>query len=293
MNKVAVVIGNGNIGSLVGVSMAEKFPGSIYFVGSKGLLSHDVPYIRFGKEGLTKFPLPPKLPIQADVIFLAVKAYQIPLVLRDFSIVVKDGAPIISLCNGYVREELDELKARFPKAVIRQGMATFGAKIPDDGIRRFTEKGGIFWGPFGDNAPATEIESTIVRDNQAFGFTFDMEVENRIRQKWLFNVAVNTLCGEKRLAKNRETLNHYPTLKQYFDEAYHCADGLWGPWAKPYEKSFEECLRLVDETGENENSMACDVRLGRKTESEYLAGVCARDAKAHPGLAQAHRKVSN
>ena len=40
-----------------------------------------------------------------------------------------------------------------------------------------------------------------------------------------------------------------------------------------YDKLFEEMVCLISSTANNENSMARDLRLNRKTENDYLAGL--------------------
>lgn len=101
---------------------------------------------------------------------------------------------------------------------------------------------------------------------------------------------INTLCVVGRLPRNGALLKDLPTLTRTFDEAYALGESLWGPWAEDRKTLEQGVLSLIRNRSAHENSMARDVRLGRKTESLFLAGL-ATDPKRFPLLTALHARV--
>ena len=64
-----------------------------------------------------------------------------------------------------------------------------------------------------------------------------------------------------------------------------------GDWPLAREDLYAAMLQLIEATASNENSMARDVRLGRPTESSFLAGL-AQDQRAYPLLTSLHAEIS-
>jgi ketopantoate reductase len=103
------------------------------------------------------------------------------------------------------------------------------------------------------------------------------------------------LAGAYRLSRNADAL-----LQSDFDplchEVYLLGLGFWPDWAGQEEFLKAKLKGLIAMTSENENSMAVDVRLGRKTESEFLSGYVMMEENAQirfPRLYALHQKLLN
>ena len=89
--------------------------------------------------------------------------------------------------------------------------------------------------------------------------------------KWLLNTCLNTLCGAYQLSTNGQALNFKTELNQLYLEAIE--------WLKNqgYEQSsimsFDQLISKTKDVAHNSNSMFVDLSKGRRTESQYLAGV--------------------
>ena len=101
---------------------------------------------------------------------------------------------------------------------------------------------------------------------------------------------INTLAAARRLPCNGDILADLPMLTAVFTEAWELGKTLWGSWPMKKDETYQALLRLIDATAKNENSMARDVRLGRRTESDYLAGL-AKDTRCFPLLTSLHRQL--
>jgi ketopantoate reductase len=109
------------------------------------------------------------------------------------------------------------------------------------------------------------------------------------RRKWLYNTVINSLTAAKRMARNGDLLADLPTLAAVFDEAFKLGESRWQRWPLPRAELYAGLVALIEATADNENSMARDVRLGRRTETEYLAGLAP--ASGYPMLNSLHQTI--
>jgi len=85
-----------------------------------------------------------------------------------------------------------------------------------------------------------------------------------------------------------------PMLTAVFGEAYQLGEELWGPWSFARSDLFAAMVKLIEDTASNENSMAADVRNGRKTESLFLAGLAVdKDSSRYPLLSSLHARIQS
>lgn len=226
--------------------------------------------------------LRPMIPVDLPVVFFCVKAFQLADALKEQASLWSDDVPFITLSNGFIADEIESCRSALGARHIRWGMTTMGAAFKDNGaLHVFSEGASTSWGPFQSpkNAiPVTETitsaESTLLSSQPSW--TWQDDVTPTVRRKWIFNTVLNTMCGALRLSSNGKLVNHRTLADAVLDEACELAKELWPHRANDLESV--ESLRahfwqLVHKTSENENSMARDARLGRRTESAYLAGM--------------------
>ena len=75
--------------------------------------------------------------------------------------------------------------------------------------------------------------------------------------------------------------------------AHALAGELWPEWKPAAPELWQNLLRLIAATADNENSMAADVRLGRRNEAAVLSGLVnkARDPQRYPLLLAYDQKL--
>lgn len=275
--SLCLVIGNGAIGTAI-ASRLHFLGFNPSFVGRKGPI-----YFKSRFEGWGKVTYLEIKPLsQADlsdvkIVFITVKSYDLAGALARYLPYIPKGIPIIPLCNGAIEDIIASTSKQFPRFKWRLGFCNFGVSQITHGIYSLKSTSGkAYWGPFDPLNPLvkenrTAIEMKILAADNCQFFQWSESIIPSVRRKWLYNTVMNTLCAARSLAKNGLLLNDMTMLRLVFDEAYQLGQELWGPWNEHYDKIFENLISLISSTADNENSMSRDVRLGQRTENEFLA----------------------
>ncbi len=229
---------------------------------------------------------------EPNAILFCVKAFDLEQALTEQSHQWPGEIPFVILCNGYVWPTIQKISNKLGSRQIRIGMTTIGSTIQPDGqIKIFSENTMTAWGNWGSSNRSpipTELETLHAFPNSAW----HDDIRPLIRQKWILNVVINTLGGAYRLASNRYVSSHKEEAEHLLEEACHLSRVLF-PGLPPIQ-SMEEIRqilwRLVQATGDNENSLAKDVRLGRRTESDFLAGMALMH-EGYPILKRFHALI--
>jgi ketopantoate reductase len=195
---------------------------------------------------------------------------------------------IISVCNGSMEGMLGRFAKSYEHFSWRLGFCTFGVTLSEGSYSLCSQSGRMFWGPLNRGELPSKTEVELSRLGSLFEWKDD--ILPLVRKKWLFNTSLNTVSALRQLSCNGDILKHLELAKALFAEAYQLGGSLWGPWNESQEESFHDFIKLIHDTKDNENSMARDVRLHRKTESGYLAGL-AKEADKYPLLVQSHKKI--
>jgi ketopantoate reductase len=241
-----------------------------------------------------RFPLPifPNSGFQStNVVFTAVKAFDLQAAW-DYAVPkVPAGSVVIAVSNGAIQDIVRDFSQRFPKLVFRSGYCMFGtSQISAECYALTSHSSKLVFGPLMDSLTTgiTAAEETFVGKDLGNFFEFRQDVEVGIVRKWIFNTVMNSICASRRLSCNSALLDDEAFLEAVFLEAFRLHHRLW-PWS-PLEvnQTLRELRSFIADTGANENSMARDMRLGRRTESIFLAGKALK-FKEFPILQQLHR----
>lgn len=219
-------------------------------------------------------------------VFFAVKAFDLEAAITEQMARWPISLPFVIMSNGYIWPVIQKIQPQLGERTIRIGMTTIGSTIQSDGrLKVFSENTMTAWGHW----PIQGYSMKNPKENelqliQCFpgGAWFD-DIRPMIRQKWILNVAINSIAAAYRLQKNALLYNHRHEISDVLDEAFELADKLWPDlgWKELEKESISAKLwQVVEATSENLNSMVKDVLLGRPTESEYLAGL----AQGYNGL---------
>jgi ketopantoate reductase len=294
-----LVIGPGGLGAALGAALVQRGHG-VGFVGRSGPARYAFALDHGGQAGLVgtggpyDFPAPDAA-FRAEValVFVAVKAYDLGQALEAAAL-APVTAPVVAVGNGSVEHIVRAHAERQPQRDFRLGAATIGVSVlgqasplPSYGLR--STAGVVAFGPFlGPRPEATGCEAALTRGDPIFHW--ERAALYAHRRKWLYNTVINSLCAAHQLPRNGELLGRRPELDEVFAEAYAFGRARWSEWAESREALYDGLLRLIGHTSQNENSMARDLRLGRPTESDYLAGLAAGDP-AYPRLARLHERI--
>lgn len=287
-----IIIGSGPLG--IGLAMKlEQLALVSFFLGKSGPQKVDATVFS-GSEPLVKLNLPaPTMEhlAKAKGVFLAVKAHHLEEALEQHKSFLPPGVPLISLGNGAVAEILLKFYERQQTWPMRLGVATLAiSRLSENkfALRSTAER--IHWGPLSPPlAPPCEGEAELFHLGKP-NFHWHEDPIPLYRRKWLFNSVLNSLAATTRARSNGELLSDQLQLRRIFVEAYALGTAHWGHWEASAETIYHELVELIQKTEANENSMALDVRLGRSTETDYLAGIAER-YEGFPLLKSLHRAL--
>ncbi len=284
------IVGTGSIGSALGWSLS-KLGFDFYFIGRKGPVEHS---FVFNAEGIHKnitTPLPQNLTDTA-LLFFCVKSYDLKSAMKHLEM-FSSKIVAVSLVNGAVDHLLEAGQQTYSQHVFRPGFSTVAVnrnRMDDFTLR--SSKGEFQIGPMHSSDQQTELEKRLT-STRSF-FTWNPRIQIYQHRKWLFNTVINTLTAIRKLSCNGDLLSDLPTLTAVFEEAYRLGEEVWGKWGFEKSDMFTAMLKLIDDTASNENSMAADVRLGRRTESLHLAGLTAGKVKnSYPLLISMHAQLEH
>ena len=291
MGQKVLVVGKGAIG----VAVASRLSILGYepvFVGRKGPVEVVTHFKGWGQsfwlniKKLSDFDLS-----DISACFIAVKAFDLEGAANRFTAYLPHGTPVIALSNGATQKIVESIQVKFPSHPIRLGFCTAGVTVVnDDHYELRSSKGGVFWGPLKTGQATSTFEKELTGIKQDFFFNYIDPVHSAHRIKWLFNTVLNSICAVKEHKNNGLLLDDIEYLKVVFSEAYLLGEEIWGNWSESKEKLFNDMISLITSTKDNENSMYKDVRLKKKTETAFLAGLATRKDK-FPELCNLHQSI--
>ncbi len=220
---------------------------------------------------------------KVDVCFVCVKAFDLKTALSQHLPFLNPKAVIITLCNGYIEPELEIIIDDFPGFTWRSGLSTFGVTAHENNLFSLhSNQGEVLWGPIptkkGFKRQITHSESLLL-ESKPHTFSWKDDIRPFLMKKWLFNAVTNTLSATKNLPCNGQLLKDPGELKKTFFEVLQLSEKVWQEkWQDHTDELYTELLSIINQTSENENSMRRDVRLKRKTENSFLAGLSEKYA---------------
>lgn len=226
-------------------------------------------------------------------VFFTVKAFDLEIALLQQADQWPESLPFITLCNGYIWPIIENIYPHLGRRPIRVGMTTIGSTIQDNGtILIFSTNTSTAWGHWPDsNIPAITPDQRELELLKNFpgGHWYD-DIRPMIRRKWIYNVVINSVAAALKLKKNGLLLNYRAEVETATIEAIELSNKLWQnlPFATlDNSKIPEQIWQVIQATAGNQNSMVRDLLLGRRTESDYLAGL-AMHYDGFPTLKRLH-----
>ncbi len=280
------IVGPGALGSLMAAMLSKRGFHNLRFWHRSGVIQH-----RFEMRGLSAqieqfdFPSPSSSSSgeSVDIMILAVKCYDVEAALRKHLAdpVMRNLRSILVVSNGMLDELAPDLVSR-SSASILLATTTFGVKALSAGqFAAVNQSGWLATGAdscLGQKRHQLRDLQSLFAAMQPDGWVWSQHSKQLRQIKWLMNTSLNSICGLYKLDRNQEALAHRDELRDLFEEAFRLGCRLWGNYPESSEQLWQRLLELIAATADNENSMAQDIRLGRRHESEFLSGLCDLDA---------------
>lgn len=295
------IVGPGAIGVFLAARL-RQLGHSVIMVGRHGPVAIHTAIDPIGKVDVDQpaEPLHWFLHERLSAIFLCVKAYDLSsaldLAMRGVQSrlnVLGAGVEIATFTNGWVVDQIKQhaVDRQFPASGLRVGITTHALSQTPNGYKYNAQKGQFLWGAIAGQVDMRPWEESLVSQED---FAFVDDIVPRIRQKWLANTIINTLTAYYQLTTNGQLLTDGQARADFIPvakEAIALGELLWGPWGSDPQALCDSVRALVVATATNENSMYRDLKLGRPTESAWLAGLAVRHSM-FPQLQKMHAAIT-
>ena len=272
-NYRAIVVGPGGLGACIAAQL-QATGHVVGAVGRHGSVDWHFTILNFGRLHQVAIEKS-SVSINDDpaVVFVCVRAPDLRRACQDVCDWAPRGTSAVVLGNGYFASELREFQALRPDLLWRPGMTSMAiTRVGEGEYESRNDAPFLRWGSLDGASSGVPLAGESALVGALVGAQWSSNIGEEVRRKWIFNTALNTLCGAYQLPRNGLALGFEPQLAALFGEAWQLAIELDGPTNMDPQVSWAQLLALIAATQNNENSMAKDVRLGLKTESEYLAG---------------------
>lgn len=276
------IIGPGAVGGAVAASLADRGL-DVVVSGRAGPMNWE-----FELDGRS-YEFPRRDLDDVGLAIFTVPAFDLaPALTEHLSSLSNQDISVLPVCNGYVEDIVNDAAEEFPEALWRVGFCNFGVTVTDEGYGLRSSSGRLFFGPRQASDPEkTGLEQTVATAGLCEWHPSALQLA---RRKWLYNTVLNTITAADRLPRNGDVLEDQPLLDAAFAEGVALGRELFGGFDVDDASLKSGLLDLIDDTSENENSMARNRRMGLRTESDYLAGLA--DKQKYPNLYRMHAQIT-
>ena len=256
----------------------------MYFYGRKGLVDFQINYEQFGEKWAYEKDTAVS---EFDLCFITTKSYDIENAFLSHLNLIKKSRKIIFFTNGYTIDLARKLESKLNGKMIEFGVTDRGI-VKEDGIFKAKSKQGTFrW----SSKNLSEVENYILNSNDP-KFSIESNPSAIVFGKFVKNVVINSITAAYSLERNGLVDTNSVLFQKAFDEAYDLATSLFLEAPINKENLQKQTASLVESTKDNFNSMAYDRSVGRKTESDFLAGI-AMGKDGYPTLKQLHIEITS
>ncbi|MEN6379569.1 MAG: 2-dehydropantoate 2-reductase [Methanofastidiosum sp.] len=203
----------------------------------------------------------------SDLLVITTKAYDTRKALEDIIPILNDNTTVMSLQNG--AGNIEEISKLVDKQNIIGAVTSMGAFLEKPGRVQFRGKGTTLIGAISEeNKNAKEIVR--IFDSAGIKAELTNDIKSEIWSKVIINSAINNLAsildGENGILLDenlieivKEITSEGKTILQ--KEGIDISDDI-----------FEKTVGVIKNTSKNINSTLSDIRKGKRTEIDYLAG---------------------
>lgn len=296
MDSQILIVGAGAIGA--GIAARLQLLGyHPIMMGRKGPIDLPVRFSGWNTQFLFETKKLDEIELSGVALAIfATKAFDLEGAIRRIAKYLPSQCAVVPVSNGYTEPQIKNVSKEIPGKLWRNGFCSFAVSQTSDASYELrSKKGGVVFGPLSpkgsEASPGlSSLEQDLLKRDGGEFFTWVDPVAPAQHLKWFYNTVINTVCACYKLSSNGQALDKIPLMRDLSSEAYRLGAEIWGPWATTEEKIFENLIALITSSAANENSMAKDVRLQKRTESEWLAGL-ANGRPSYPLLNQHHNQI--
>lgn len=277
-----MVVGAGSVGGFFGAHLARQYPSRLSFllrqrtldaVRARGLT------IRSGTGTFTVHPAaaadPRELP-KPNLIILAMKAYDLNVVLDQLTPVISEETVLLTLQNGIDIE--DRIAARFRRESIVGGVAYIYSKIVEPGVVEHYKRGAIAIGELtGDNGSRV-LEIADLFKQAGIPCHVSEDIRRTKWEKMCWNCVFNplTVVIDDRVSAALAHPELLEMIHRIVEEVAAVSAGLNVPLPPDM---ADRVLRWTHEIRDIHTSMYDDWKAGRPTEIDSLNGYIVRKGR--------------
>lgn len=267
-----IVLGAGGIGSLVGALLSKE--NDVLLIGRQAHVDE------INKNGLEisgcinenfKVKAETKINnIEDALIILTTKAVSNEKTLNEIKGLIKENNVILCLQNGLGNEE--QIKSIVNCKVVR-GITTAGTTFLEPGKVKCSNLGTIF-------LEDSDVSQKIFDMMKKSGIDLEIatDIKDRIWKKLITNCVMNTLTAIFKV-KNGMLIKVPDLIKSIIHEAVLVANKEGLNYNE--EEMYENVMKIIQDSAENQSSMLQDILKGRKTEIDYLNGAVVELGKKY------------
>jgi len=212
-----------------------------------------------------------------DLVITLTKTFQLESALDSIERCIGPDTIVLSLQNGLGNDELIASRVGLDKTWI--GITMLPVERTAAGVVEGKGRGGTWFGPAGDNRPATAEQLEAMFINSGLDVNYEKDIYVRVWQKVAFNAGMNAVCGLTHATP--ELIGAHDDakalVKAVATEAVTVAHAMGVP------VDLSAVTNTVDYAckhhGRHPPSMLQDLLAGKRTEVLAINGAIARFAK--------------
>ena len=277
-----MVVGAGSVGGFFGAHLARHYPSRLSFLLTPRTLAavraHGLT-IRSAPGTFTVHPVaashPQELP-KPDLIILAMKAYDLDIVLDQLAPVMSEETVLLTLQNGIDIEE--RITVRFRRESIVGGVAYIYSKIIEPGIIEHYKRGSVAIGELTGTSSPRLLEIAELFKQAGISCQVSEDIRRTKWEKMCWNCVFNplTVVIDDRVSAALAHPELLETIHRIVQEVAAVSAGLNVPLPSDM---ADRVLRWTQEIRDIHTSMYDDWKAGRPTEIDSLNGYIVRKGR--------------
>jgi 2-dehydropantoate 2-reductase len=275
----ALIVGAGSVGGYFGGRLAAAGRDVTFLVRPRraAQLADGLTIISKGEE--TRVPARVITTGEAagefDVIFLAVKAYQLDAAIADFGAYVSERSVILPVLNGM--KHVDILRSRFGSAHVIGGVAKIASTLDQQGrILDQADFHDLAYGEWSHERSERILAVDRFMTGAGFGARLSADIERDMWEKWamLAGLGAITCLMDGNIGQVARAPGGIDFVKSLLAEVAAAIAAAWQPLSDAFKA---QVLSLLTDRGSSlTSSMYRDMKDGYRVEAEQIIGDLVR-----------------
>jgi 2-dehydropantoate 2-reductase len=206
-----------------------------------------------------------------DVIFLAVKAYQLDGAIADFATYVGRKTMILPVLNGM--KHIDTLRSTFGPPRVIGGVAKIATSLDERGrILDHAPFHDLVYGEWSSEMSERIVALDEFMREADFDARLSQEIEREMWEKWamLASLGAITCLMDGNTGEVARAPGGLAFVKALFTEVVAVIDAVWRPLSDPFKAQVYS--QLTESTSGQTSSMYRDMKAGHRLEADQIIG---------------------